>query len=242
MIIVNKKKLLFILSLGLSVVLIVSSIFGVMAIKNAIEERKRNQFVKQYYAEKLEKYTLENEKYGDYEVDVAFLGDSLTDMYDVTNYYKEFLVSNRGIGGETTTGLEERLKISVYDLKPKVIVMLIGTNNMDKMFTNYENLLIGFKENLPNTKVVLLSLTAMGGEHWGVKNQLAAFNNVKIKKYAQKYDYYYVDLFTPLLDEKTGEVYEGYTIDGGHFTKLGYDVITDLIKPVVHQALNEYGK
>ena len=179
-------------------------------------------------------------KYGDYEVDVAFLGDSLTDGYDVVNYYQEFLVVNRGISGETTTGLEERLAVSVYDLKPKVIVMLIGANNMDQMFSNYERILLGFKENLPKTKVILLSLTAMGGEHWGTKNQLAAYNNVRIKKYADKYGYYYVDLFTPLYDETTEEVYEGYTIDGGHFTKLGYDFVTGLVKPVVIQALEEY--
>ena len=111
---------------------------------------------------------------------------------------------------------------------------------MDKMFSNYENLLIGFKENLPNTKVILLSLTAMGGEHWGQKNQLAAYNNVKIKKYAEKYGYYFVDLYTPLFDESTGEVYEGYTIDGGHFTQVGYDVITSIVKPVVADALNAY--
>ena len=120
--------------------------------------------------------------------------------------------------------------------------MLIGANNMNEMFTNYEKLLIGFKQNLPDTKVVLLSLTAMGGEHWGAKNQLASYNNVKIKKYAEKYGYYFVDLFTPMFDETTGEVYEGYTVDGGHFTKLGYDVVTSLVKPIVSQALSEYGK
>ena len=147
---------------------------------------------------------------------------------------------NLKYGGETTTGLEERLAVSVYDLKPKVIVMLIGANNMDQMFSNYERILLGFKENLPKTKVILLSLTAMGGEHWGTKNQLAAYNNVRIKKYADKYGYYYVDLFTPLYDETTEEVYEGYTIDGGHFTKLGYDFVTGLVKPVVIQALEEY--
>lgn len=209
-------------------------------IPKIIKDREWEEQVREYYAKKIEIYEEENLKYGDYEVDVAFLGDSLTDGYDVVNYYQEFLVVNRGISGETTTGLEERLAVSVYDLKPKVIVMLIGANNMDQMFSNYERILLGFKENLPNTKVILLSLTAMGGEHWGTKNQLAAYNNVRIKKYADKYGYYYVDLFTPLYDETTEEVYEGYTFDGGHFTKLGYDVVTGLVKPVVIKALEEY--
>ena len=61
--------------------------------------------------------------------------------------------------------------------------MLIGGNNFKTMFENYEKILIGFKENLPQTKIVLLSLTSMGGELWGVNNQLAAFNNFKIKRF-----------------------------------------------------------
>ena len=111
---------------------------------------------------------------------------------------------------------------------------------MNDMFSNYENLLNGLKENLPDTKVVILSLTAMGGEHWGPKNQLAAYNNVKISKYAEKYGFYYVDLFTPLYDIESGQVYDGYTSDGGHFTKVGYDVVTSLVKPVVIEALNSF--
>ena len=239
----KKKKILFsCLIIALCIILVATIIHLSIVIPNAIKQRKWQEEVKKYYAQKISLYQEENEKYGDYEVDVAFLGDSLTDGYNVKEYYPEFLVSNRGIGGETTTGLEERLAVSVYDLKPKVIVMLIGANNMSEMFTNYENLLIGFKENLPNTKVVLLSLTAMGGEHWGKKNELACYNNVKIKKYAEKYGYYFVDMFTPMFDETTGEVYEGYTVDGGHFTALGYEVFTNLVKPIVIKALNEYNE
>ena len=236
----KKKKLLIFLSLLAIIIVTVSVIFIVNAIQGLAEEKQRQALVKQYYDDKLACYIQENNTYQDYEVDVAFLGDSLTDGYDVAKYYSEFVVSNRGIGGETTVGLEQRLDVSVYQLKPKVIVMLIGANNMSEMFSNYENLLIGFKENLPDTQVVLLSLTAMGGEHWGKKNQLASYNNVIIKKYAEKYGYYYVDLFTPLFDENIKEVYQGYTVDGGHFTQLGYEVVTSLVKPVVVEALNTY--
>lgn len=238
-----KKKKIFIYSIvgGLSLLLIAFLvILFVVIIPDVKEKRELEEMIKEYYDNKLKLYEEENKLYDDYEVDVAFLGDSLTDGYDLERYYPEFLVVNRGIGGETTLGLEKRMKVSAYDLKPKVIVMLIGANNFDTMFDNYERLLQGLEENLPNTKVILLSLTAMGGEHWGKNNQIAAYNNVKIKKYAEKYGLYFVDLFTPLYDESTGEVYEGYTVDGGHFTPLGYEVVTNLVKPVVQQALDDY--
>jgi lysophospholipase L1-like esterase len=191
-----------------------------------------------YRAEKIAMYESENAQYGDYEVDVAFLGDSLTDGYDVKKYYPQYLVSNRGIAGETTIGIEERMQVSLYDLKPKVAVMLIGANNMETMLENYERILQGFRDNLPNTKIVLVSLTAMGQE-WGRKNNLAAFQNVKIKKLAEQYGYTYVDMFTPLLNLETNEIYEEYTIDGGHQTPAGYEVFTATIKPVVDALLQE---
>ena len=202
-------------------------------------EAEWRQAVQQYRDAKMEQYRQENAQYGDFEVEVAFLGDSLTDGYDLTQYYPQYITANRGIGGDTTFDLEGRLQVSAYDLKPQVVVMLIGANNMDTMFENYERILQGLQENLPDTKVVLLSLTAMGGEHWGRKNQLAAYNNVTIKLLAEKYGYTFVDLYSPLFDVTIGEVYEGYTVDGGHFTHEGYVVLTEQITPVLQTLLGK---
>lgn len=200
------------------------------------DEEKLLEQIAIYRASKINDYVAENEKYADYEVDVAFLGDSLTDGYDVGAYYPQYIVVNRGIGGDTTVGLEERMQVSLYDLKPKVAVMLIGANNMDEMFSNYENILKGFVEKLPNTKIILLSLTSMSGE-WGKKNQLAAYNNVKIKMLAEKYGFGYVDLYSALLNLETGEIFDEYTTDGGHLTPLGYTVLTEKITPAIDQAI-----
>ena len=203
------------------------------------EEEKLQEAVRAYRAAKLEQYEQENAEYDDYEVDVAFIGDSLTDGYDLAKYYPQYVTANRGIGGDTTFGLEERLQVSLYDLKPKVVVMLIGANNMDSMLENYESILKGLQENLPESKIVLLSLTAMGGEHWGRKNQLAAYNNVSIKLLAEKYNFAFVDLYSALYDVSIGEVYEGYTIDGGHFTHEGYTVVTAQVTPVLKELLGK---
>lgn len=201
------------------------------------KEDEINRLVQEYRESKLSMYEKENAMYDDYEVDVAFLGDSLTDGYDLKKHYPDFLVVNRGIGGDTTFGLEERIDVSLYDLKPKIAVMLIGANNMDTMFENYEELLKGFKENVPNTKIVLLSLTSMSGE-WGRKNQLAAYNNVKIKLLAKEYGFEYIDLYSSLFNIEAGEIYAEYTTDGGHLTELGYEVLTQQITPVIEKLLN----
>ncbi|MBR2442077.1 MAG: hypothetical protein IKB20_03330 [Clostridia bacterium] len=200
------------------------------------EDKELEAWIQAYRASKLDSYQTENEKYADFEVDVAFLGDSLTDGYDLPKYYPQYVVVNRGIGGETTTGLEARMQVSLYDLQPKVAVMLIGANNMSSMFDNYENLLKGMAMYAPNTKVILLSLTCMSKD-WGKNNELAAYNNVKIKKFAEQYSFAFVDLYSPLMNLATGKIYDEYTTDGGHLTPLGYQVLTGEITPVIEEQL-----
>lgn len=233
-----KRRILIISSIVLAVILLSLSLFiFIKVIPDTKKQKEWEEQINAYRTAKINQYKAENLLYSDYEIDVAFLGDSLTDGYDVEKYYPNYKVSNRGIGGDTTFDLENRLKVSAYDLKPKVIVMLIGANNFDTMFNNYENILIGLKENLPNTKIVLLSLTSMGGNHWGKNNQKASFNNVKIKFLAEKYNFSFVDLFTPLFDFSIGEINPEYTTDGGHLTDEGYKVLTATITPTLEQLL-----
>ena len=233
----KKKWLIIGLCIALLLCLCVALYFFVL--QPAQKQTEWDKAVAQYREAKYAQYRQENERYADFEVEVAFLGDSLTDGYDLSKYYPQYITANRGIGGDTTFDLEKRLQLSVYDLKPQVAVMLIGANNFDTMLQNYENILKGLKENLPDTKVVLLSLTAMGGELWGSRNQTAAYNNVSIKLLAEKYGFTFVDLFSPLYDVSTGEVYEGYTSDGGHFTHEGYVAVTSIITPVLESILGK---
>ena len=234
----TKKQIIILISIITTLILILSSVTIFKYISKKQQEKAIQELFQTHYNNKVSSFIEENKKYNEGEVDVIFIGDSLTEGYDLTKFYPELITLNRGIGGDTTFGLEKRLNESVYALKPKVVVMLIGANNMDSMFENYEAILIDLKENLPDSKIILLSLTAMG-DNWGRKNNLAAFNNVKIKKLAEKYNYTFIDLFTPLLDVNTNEVYEGYTIDGGHFTEKGYEVVTSIVKPKILEELNK---
>lgn len=234
-----RQKLLIILAIALGVTAVIgAAIYFALVLPEQQKQSDWARQVREYRAAKLEQYHQENEQYADFQVDVAFLGDSLTDGYDLSKYYPQYVTANRGIGGDTTFDLQNRLQVSVYDLKPKVAVMLIGANNLETMFENYEQILRGLQENLPDTKIVLLSLTAMGGEHWGRKNELAAYNNVTIRLLAEKYGFIFVDLYTPLYDVTIREVYAGYTSDGGHLTHEGYTVVTAQITPVLEALLN----
>ncbi len=234
-----KKRKVIIISVVLALVLLLTANLGYYLIVELPKKKEKDQQMKEYrefYAQTVKGYEDENKTYEDFEVDVAFLGDSITAGYDVKNYYPEYLVSNRGIGGETTYGLKDRLGVSVLDLKPKVCAMLIGGNNIDTMFEDYEDILVSFEENIPETKIVLISLSPTS-DPIAERNKTLAYNNVKIKLLAEKYGYEFVDIYTPLFDLETGKMKAEYTPDGAHHTSAGYEVITQAVKPIIDKLL-----
>jgi lysophospholipase L1-like esterase len=54
---------------------------------------------------------------------------------------------------------------------------------------------------------------------------------------AEKYELAYVDLYSPLLNPDSGEIYAEYTTDGGHLTHKGYEVLTESISPILEEEL-----
>ena len=197
-----------------------------------LKQKKRLFYYEKRYSKFVNIYEKENKKMKN--IDIIFLGDSLIYRFNLKQFFPEFNSLNRGIGGDTTFGVEKRLNVSCFEVQSKCIVMLIGINNIDSMFENYESILIKFKEKINERKIILCSLTPLGGKK-AIKNNLIVLNNEKIKNLAKKYNFIFIDLFTPLLNEKTNEIFEKYTKDGLHFTNEGYEVITKEIKTVLNK-------
>jgi lysophospholipase L1-like esterase len=61
---------------------------------------------------------------------VVFIGDSITDIWRLDEYFPGQSYVNRGIGGQTTPQMLVRMYPDVIDLKPAVMVLLAGTNDI----------------------------------------------------------------------------------------------------------------
>ena len=61
---------------------------------------------------------------------VVFMGDSITDLWRLDEYFPGKPYVNRGIGGQTTPQMLVRMYPDVIDLKPAVMVLLAGTNDI----------------------------------------------------------------------------------------------------------------
>ena len=184
------------------------------------------------YQEKCDKFA--NQNANDFNCDIDFVGDSITEGYNVKRYYKNYKVANRGISGDTTDMLLTRMEVSAYNLEPKVISLMIGTNNLDTCMNNYEAILQGFYEHLPNTKVVVVSILPRRGEDLckKIKN-----NNAQIEQLANKYSYTYVNLYSAFIKDEY-QVNESLFKDGLHPNLRGYRLLTDNLNPVFSNLLN----
>ena len=241
-----KKSVKIIIIVAASILLLTAAFLLVwfLHVVPTREREERTRLVEEYRAAKRNRYAEENASLSEEESYVLFLGDSLTDGCDVSHYYPEYKTLNRGIGGDRTCDVLDRMQVSVYDAKPSVVVLLIGGNNvlggddLQKIATEYEAILKGIQGTLPSTRVVVLSLTSMGGK-CAAKNPQAALLNYRIKDLAEQYGYSFVDVFTPLYDPETMEIRAEYTSDGAHLTDAGYKVLSAAVKPAIDAALCE---
>ena len=169
---------------------------------------------------------------------IVFFGDSITEMFNVSDWYGEYCVKNgyeaynRGIGGDTSLGLYRRAKENVLCIKPKAVVILIGTNDLQFEFTpdfiamNMENILKLFKQECPDCKVILEAVyPVIEGKAGRRKNKDIFEVNSKYKALAEKYGAAYIDL-TDILADRDGNLKAECTYDGLHLSAKGYEVTT----------------
>lgn len=233
----KKKILLFIVIALVVAALATGAVFWIDRAEKRRRAEKSGPIDREYYNEKVAAFAEENKTLSS--VDVVFLGDSLTDGCDVARYYPDYRCLNRGIAGDTTYGLLERLSVSVLDVDCRAIVLLIGANNIRTMFDNYEEILRTLSERKPGVPVIVLSLSALGRD-WTDLNRTAVENNRVLKPLAEKYGYTFVDIFTVLQDPQTGAIVEAYTSDGCHWTHEGYCAVTDQVNRELAKILKAF--
>ena len=167
--------------------------------------------------------------------DIVFVGDSITEGFPLHIFFNEYKSVNRGINGDTTGGILDRLEFSVYDLKPKVIYLMIGTNNLYTCLDNYATIVQSIKKHCPKSKLMLASITPRWGDE--IMEKIRQINH-EIEKYAGIYGDFYANVFTPLTENNGNlKANDAYFQDGLHPNVEGYSVITNVIKSTISEWL-----
>ena len=184
---------------------------------------------------------------------VVFMGDSITDAWPqrAPEFFAGRSYVGRGISGQTTPQMLVRFRRDVIDLKPRVVVILAGTNDIagntgamtdDDIQGNLASMAQLAKAN--GISVVLASITPVSAYHTsptGVPQtssrpmtRIRAIN-AWIKEYAAKNGHIYLDYFSAMVDDK-GLLREDLSGDDLHPNAAGYAVMGPLAQQAVAAA------
>jgi lysophospholipase L1-like esterase len=179
---------------------------------------------------------------------IIFMGNSITEGWKQLwpGFFKDKEYINRGISGQTTPQMLVRFRPDVVNLKPKVVVILAGTNDiagntgpstLEMIEDNIASMVEIAKAN--NIKVLLCSVLPVYDYPWkpGLNPaQKIVDLNKWIKNYADKNEIIYVDYFSSMADERNGLKGE-YSDDGVHPNLAGYKAMEPLIEKAISDVL-----
>lgn len=194
-----------------------------------------------YWKQKVASFQAENNTDSFKKDQIIFIGDSITDGYDLDKFYSlhsfPLEIYNRGINGDTTSGLLKRLDVSLFDLEPSKIVILIGINDLNGgkssayVINNYGKILTQIKTRLPQCKVYIQSIYPVNGD--GIYKITKSTNkiievNTELITLANEFGYTYIDVFS-LLATNGNLLNSEYANDGLHPNNKGYEIVTACI-------------
>ena len=181
---------------------------------------------------------------------VVFMGNSITEGWINTDpdFFAEKAYVNRGISGQTTPQMLVRFRPDVINLKPAVVVILAGTNDiagntgpstLEMIMDNLVSMAELAKAN--RIKVVLSSVLPAYDYPWkpGLEPapKIVKLNEM-IKSYAEKNDIVYLDYFSSTVDERNGLKKE-LSGDGVHPNMAGYKIMEPLVEAAIKKALSQ---
>ena len=178
---------------------------------------------------------------------VVFMGNSITEGW--VNLHPQFFTGkfylNRGIGGQTTPQMLLRFRADVIKLKPRVVVILAGTNDIagntgPSTLEMIEDNIISMAQlaKANDIKVILCSVLPVYDYPWkpGLEpaEKIISLNKM-IKDFAEKSGSIYLDYFSAMVDQRKGLKAE-YSQDGVHPNDAGYNVMEPLAEAAIAKA------
>lgn len=182
--------------------------------------------------------------------DIIFIGDSITANWLTAGnavwekYYAPRHALDFGIGGDKTQNVLWRLNnMEIQSLKPKVAVILIGTNNLannsHEIADGVKAVIANTQASFPGVKIILVSI--MPNDR--ANDKMMQVNSI-IKSYADASTVYWLNL-VPLMprevtttpDGKTDANWKGLGRDHLHPAAAGYQIWADAMEPLLSKLL-----
>jgi lysophospholipase L1-like esterase len=172
--------------------------------------------------------------------EIIFLGDSITDGNNWSEMLGNPLIKNRGISGDTTQGILDRLD-EVVESRPAKIFLMIGINDLaqglseKEVLANIKRIVQQIRRQSPDTAIYLESMLPVNPDfglfpaHTSKRDEILNINKV-LERIAEDYGLRFVDLHS-LFAGKDNKLRPEFTNDGLHLTGAGYAVWKKAVTP-----------
>jgi len=180
---------------------------------------------------------------------VVFMGDSVTEGWAQKrpDFFKENGYLGRGIGGQTTSQMLVRFRADVIALQPRAVVILAGINDIaqntgsiavENTFGNIVSMSEIARAN--GVRPILCTVPPAQSIPWNPKIEapagLVIRLNEMLRQYAKEQGLPCVDYASALKDEH-GRIPEKYAPDEIHPISEGYQVMEELVQPVIEKEI-----
>jgi lysophospholipase L1-like esterase len=163
---------------------------------------------------------------------VLFLGNSITQGGNWRKLLNDTTVINRGISGDITFGILNRLN-DVIIRKPSKLFLLIGINDISKnipdevIMENIFTIVSRIKKGSPQTEIYVQSILPVNPTFENFpknynKQEHVVLLNEQLKKFSSRFKYTFVDLYSEFLDNEN-RLDKKYATDGLHLNQAGYN-------------------
>lgn len=200
----------------------------------SIAQKNDSSYHNWYYDVRVELYDKIHDK-----VDIAFIGNSITEKGEWHEMLPDKKIANRGIGGDNTFGILARLD-GVIRQKPSKIFLMAGINDLGRglspqvIASNYQRIIQKLQTALPKTKIYVQSVLPLNDavlkyDYLKNKNSKVTELNGLIRELAAKNHLVYIDLH-PVMSNSNGELRKEFTMDGIHLNTEAYIAWVDFLK------------
>lgn len=184
--------------------------------------------------------------YGSQENRVVFMGNSITEGMP-KSFFEGKPYINRGIGGQTTPQMLLRFRQDVIDLKPKIVLILAGTNDIagntgPMTLEEIRDNILSMVELAESNGIIPIVCAVLPAYDYPWRPGLLP--NVKIpelnqllSQMAKEKKVPYLDYFKAMADDRNG-LPKTLTTDEVHLTAKGYAVLGELAEEAIEKALN----
>ncbi len=181
--------------------------------------------------------TSDNHRHFSPNADLVMFGDSITEWAPWADIFRDISMVNRGLAGDTTTGMLRRIDTTL-NVKPKLVCFMAGINDLaqgydvDHIYQNYIDMLKVWQEN--DIRILVQSTLYVGSKLQGLNPSVELLNS-KISEYCSQQGIAFLDVNSVLSPNQL--LLNEYSCDDLHLNAKAYQVWAEVLQPAIAELL-----